>query len=426
MDKFNTFYFESFYFNENNLKATFKYSFDKIIFFEEDIDFFSDSFIIKKKLDKDILNNTLFHLHIALWISYYKIFPTKKLIIKSWFLDEYDINFWTSFYLNGLWEFFIKNDFDFDSILNFENELKSKIDNKKISIKNDKSLLMWGGGKDSIVTSILLEEEEKDFVTFVFWKIDNIKKETLKVLWRKNILIKRKMSDNLFYMNKQWYYNWHVPITWIIAFVSVFSAYLYDFKNIILSNEKSASEENITWKWLKINHQYSKWKEFENDFRRYIFKNISEDINYYSKLSEKFEIEIAEIFSQKWTKYFKSFSSCNKNFKIKLTDNESKKGLWCSECEKCAFVYLILSPFLEEYTILTIFWENLLDKKGLINTYKWLFGFSVNKPFECVWTYEESVMAWYKTIQKYGNRKLPYILENLKNEILKNYEDKNK
>jgi hypothetical protein len=289
---------------------------------------------------------------------------------------------------------------------------------------------MWWWWKDSIVSSILLKEENKDFSTFVFWKIDRIKKNTLKVLWKRNMLVKRKMSDNLFRLNEQWYYNWHVPITWIIAFTSIISAYLYDYKNIILSNEKSASEENTIWSGLKVNHQYSKSIEFENDFRKYVLENISEDINYYSKLHDKYEIEISEIFTNKAKKYFKSFSSCNRNFNIIWSKQESN---WCLKCEKCAFVYLILSPFLEEKYILKIFWENLFNKKSLTNTYKWLLWFTENKPFECVWTYDESLKSAYIALNNYKNKiksgeikKVPYTLEKLEAEIIINYEKKNK
>ena len=78
MKKFNTFYFEWFNFDKNTLKANFKYSFDKIEYFEEEIDFFFWDFSdIRKDLDDDIISNILFHLHVALWISYYKLFPTE-------------------------------------------------------------------------------------------------------------------------------------------------------------------------------------------------------------------------------------------------------------------------------------------------------------------------------------------------------------
>jgi len=66
----------------------------------------------------------------------------------------------------------------------------------------------------------------------------------------------------------------------------------------VLSNEKSANEENTIWNGLKINHQYSKSGEFEKYFRSYVENNISKNINYYSKLRDRYEIEIAEIFAK--------------------------------------------------------------------------------------------------------------------------------
>jgi len=425
LKEFNTFYFEKFSFDQEKLEAKFFYSFDKQEFFEEIIDFSSDSFDVIENINKDISNNFLFNIHIVLWISYYKLFPTKKLIVESGFLTKEQIDFWKKLYRNGLGEFFIKNNIDFKNILEFENSDKSfslqkeksiiKLLNKDIKNRNiKKSLLMWGGWKDSIVSSILLEKEWENFSPFVFWKIDRIKEDTLKTLWKKTMLVKRKLSSNLFKLNEEWYFNWHVPITWIIAFVSLFSAYLYNFKDIVLSNEKSADEWNIIWNWLEINHQYSKSWEFERDFRLYVVKYISKDINYYSKLRDKYELEIAEIFSKNAQKYFKTFSSCNRNFVI--TWKKQNKN-WCCECEKCAFVYLILGQYLDESEMLLIFWENLLKKETLFETYKWLFWFWENKPFECVWTYEESIISAKNMIKKYNKaiknwkiKKLPYIL----------------
>jgi hypothetical protein len=63
----------------------------------------------------------LFNLHIALGISYYKLFPTKTLEVKSGYLNDEQIAFWEKFYRNGLGEFFIKNDIDFRELINFEN-----------------------------------------------------------------------------------------------------------------------------------------------------------------------------------------------------------------------------------------------------------------------------------------------------------------
>jgi hypothetical protein len=82
MKEFNKFYFKSFEFDLKSFKASFYYNFDNEVIFEENIDFSSD-FKVRKNIDLDVLNNILFHIHIALGISYYKAYPTKDLIVES-------------------------------------------------------------------------------------------------------------------------------------------------------------------------------------------------------------------------------------------------------------------------------------------------------------------------------------------------------
>jgi hypothetical protein len=57
-----------------------------------------------------------------------------------------------------------------------------------------------------------------------------------------------------------------------------------------------------------------------------------------------YEYKIAEIFS-KQKDFFNVFSSCNNNFKIEKDVLINKN--WCCKCEKCCFVFLILSNFIE-------------------------------------------------------------------------------
>jgi len=58
------------------------------------------------------------------------------------------------------------------------------------------------------------------------------------------LVMKRAIDPKLFEMNNAGYYNGHVPISGIIAFVLVTVAYLYDYNFIVMSNEKSANEGN--------------------------------------------------------------------------------------------------------------------------------------------------------------------------------------
>ena len=268
MKNFKKFYFEKFSFDSKNLKAYFFYSFDKDERFKEIIDFSCDK-EFNKNFDENILNNFLFNLFIALWISYYKLFPINDLVIEKWYLNQKQIKFWKKFYLFWLWEFFVKNNFEipkFNFINNDKNENKFLYWDYKL--ESEKSLLMWWGWKDSIVSYNFIKNINYDI--FVVGKLDKIKENTIKLTWKSPIILKRELSENLFKLNHKWYYNWHVPITWIIAFISIVFSYLYNYKYTLLSNERSSSEENMIYNWVKINHQYSKSFEFEKDFSKYV------------------------------------------------------------------------------------------------------------------------------------------------------------
>jgi NAD-dependent dihydropyrimidine dehydrogenase PreA subunit len=64
-----------------------------------------------------------------------------------------------------------------------------------------------------------------------------------------------------------------------------------------------------------------------------------------------YEYKIAQIFS-KQERFFQTFSSCNRNFTIIKSPD---KKLWCGECEKCCFVFLILSAHLKAERCIAIF-----------------------------------------------------------------------
>ncbi|MCD5380842.1 hypothetical protein LR004_02845, partial [Candidatus Gracilibacteria bacterium] len=408
------------------LEAKFYYSFDNgAEIFEELIDFSCEGFEVDQNLlvsgDDTILDNFLFQMHLALGISYYKLFPTKTLEIKSGYLDDDQIIFWEKFYRNGLGEFFITNEINPNGLLNFINS-GSAISIEELTIKNNyiessanfiegKTLLLWGGGKDSIVSYSLLKDKKK-LDLFVFGKVDAIKKSTAEVAEENILLVKRTLSKNLFKLNQEGYYNGHVPITGIIAFATFVVGYLYGYSNIVLSNEASASESNTEWKGIQVNHQYSKSLEFEQDLLNYSTGYISKGIRYFSLLRGMYEYKIAEIFS-KQRHFHKSFSSCNRNFVI---SSDPQNKLWCCECEKCCFVFLILSAHLNETELIEIFGENLFDKPELENTFRELIGLENHKPFECVGTYEECLLSAKKTIKNIG-AKLPIILESLRSDV---------
>ncbi len=410
MKAFEVFYFERFEFDEKNLQASFYYSFDHEEFFEEQISFASSDFEMRKDFDIWILHWLLFHLHLALGMSYYKFFPTKKLQVQTWFLDEFQKTFWKKFYINGLGEFFYRNNFDPTNILDFEST-QEKVYPKKDFFVNETYLVPIWWGKDSIVSLELLKQMQAKCDLVTFWVDDNILyKNTQEISGNKRLFLKR-FFQNYSHLRDGGYYNWHVAITWMIAFVLEVAAYLYGYKYIVLSNERSANFWNVVWKDIQVNHQYSKSFEFEKDFWEYVEKYISSEVKYFSLLRPFYELKIAELFSKYGKKYFMKFSSCNTNFKI-FKENYNKKHTWywCLNCPKCAFVYAILRPFLSKQETLEIFWKELYNDQNQTQLFQELLWISGVKPFECVGTNEEVILAMKMAHEKW-DWEMPDILQ---------------
>jgi hypothetical protein len=192
-------------------------------------------------------------------------------------------------------------------------------------------------------------------------------------------------------LNKQGFLNGHTPFSAIVAFSTIIAAMLTGKKYIVLSNENSANETTV--KDSFVNHQYSKSYEFEEDFEWYIRTVTNSDIHYFSLLRPLAEIQIAALFSR-FDKYHGIFRSCNVG---------SKTGIWCCDCPKCLFVYIILCPFIAEDNMIKMFGEKLLDKPSLEEDFKKLTGILEDKPFECVGTRKEVMVALKAYVQAGGS-----------------------
>jgi len=364
---------------ENTL--SFSYSFDEKEWFKESIIF--PSSISTNSEDIDIY---CFNLTLALWVSYYKLFPTKNIIVKAWMLTDSQQKFWHTYYQQGLSEFFYVNKLDPRGLTNFVND-SDIIYKKDESVLPEKSLLLRWWGKDSIASFEMLSAEWREVTMFTFWRDFPIHKQTQEVTWVDRLVVWRQLDlPQLKKLTAEWYYNGHVSITAIISFVSVLLCKLYGFNEIVTSNEKSANFWNVERKWMQVNHQRSKSFEFEKLFDEYVHTHVNWSLTYYSKLRSMYEREIAQYFAQ-FSKYFPVFSSCNRNFHMNETRPNAR---WCGICPKCLFVYMVLRPFVSDEQADEIWSKEMYKDESLLEVAKEIRWVSWIKPFECVWTPEES------------------------------------
>lgn len=364
--------------------------------------------ITNKNINYSLVKIIVFNLGMVELISYYKSVCPKTIVIEAGYLDEFAQNWYKKLFYNGLGEFFYVNNIEISEKELFDFDIKGqKIEIDSVDYKGVGNLIPVGGGKDSTVTLELLNNmDNKCFII-------NPKEPQLECCQAagyedKDICtIKRVIDKNLLELNSLGFLNGHTPFSSMVSFVSYLVAYLSNKRYIVLSNEGSANEPTVLN--TNINHQYSKSYEYERDFNEYTKKYFNIDINYFSLLRPIKEIQIAMMFSN-YNKYHKIFKSCN-------VGSKSKPWVWCCNCPKCLFVYIILSPFLTQEERINIFGKEMYDNKELETSFLELIGVEETKPFECVGTIDEVIFSLNEFIKQ--NNELPYLVELYKNNYYK-------
>ena len=428
-EKYKTFSYNSFSISENDdeINIEFEFEIENLKKFNPTIKILKKNMLLKN-LNSDFVKKLVFHMGLIELISYWKAVCCPNVVIKCGNINEEQKEWFKKLYYYGLGELF------------YTNNIKTTIDEfmtitctgeKNDSLAEDAEynnyIIPIGGGKDSVVTLEILKNEKKRKALIINPKPITLECAKLAGIENENIIeVYRKIDLRLIDLNKQGFINGHTPFSSMLAFLSYFIGYITNTKYIALSNESSANESNVEGE--KINHQYSKTYEFENDFKEYTDKYLKTPVRYFSFLRPLTEIQIAKLFS-KYEQYHKVFKSCN-------VGSKEKEWKWCCNCPKCLFVYTILSPFLYKDKLLNIFGEDLFEKETLEKTFIELLGYGETKPFECVGTYREVRFAASKVISilEKENKELPYLLklykenyelENLKIDILNEYNNEN-
>jgi len=358
-------------------------------------------FYIKDNIQDKNLNDLLFSIGMIELISYWKAACPPLIIIENHTLDPEQVKWWKKLYFKGLGEFFYLNSIESAEEDFMEIRSGSGKTNGPYRIDLEKSTIIpVGGGKDSVVTLELLTQKERPLPLIM-----NPRPASMGCVMRKSyyydsiIEIHRTIDPLLLELNSQGFLNGHTPFSALLAFSSALTAIMSGRKYIALSNESSANESTIDG--AMVNHQYSKSFEFEKDFRWYIYNYITPDLEYFSFLRPLNELQIARLFS-KYHDYFNIFKSCNVG---------SKNDTWCGNCPKCLFTWIILSPFLEQKDLESIFGKNLLNDRQLIPLLNELTGNAETKPFDCIGTVEEVNAALVDLIKKLAAEDYPVLLK---------------
>lgn len=399
-EKHPSFTYKSYSLKEINGEILIRYDFsmENGADFHPEIRIPTENLNIVNPFDSECAERIIFSLGMVELISYWKCACPPKVYVDCGYLDSFDIKWWKRLYFGGLGEFHYINGIvaDEESFMDIVCRYEHKHYHPFPYNSTGKNLITVGGGKDSAVTTDLLKSFRDDNIFFTVNDQEARTQTVLKAGYSEDRIVKtyRTIDKNLLKLNSEGYLNGHTPFSAIVAFLSLYCAYLTGAENIVLSNESSANESNI--KGSKVNHQYSKSFAFEEDFRKYVEKNIMNEISYFSLLRPFNELQIAKYFA-KCKEFLPVFRSCNKG---------SKKNIWCGKCAKCLFVFIMLSPFIEYSELVEIFGNDMLNDGDLTADFDGLVGITSVKPFECVGTPEEIALALYLLDKKTEEKSL--------------------
>jgi UDP-N-acetyl-alpha-D-muramoyl-L-alanyl-L-glutamate epimerase len=385
MSKYQQFIFEGYHFDHGTRTLTFTYSMDGVLPFTETYRFDFD-FVTYDEAALDRACQLLFFLA---GTSYFKTYFPPQIVVKAGQIDTPLAAFLGETYQKGFGEFFYMNQMDPNTTITFPVN-SEPLPPIQLTTPPEGLLIGVGGGKDSLVSIELLRDQQAPVTT---WSLNHrpqltplVERIGLPHAWVDRtwdpVLLEIKDQPDAF--------NGHVPISAIFAACGAVVALLTGRRDVVVSNEQSANEPTMNYRGVDINHQYSKSQAFEQLFQEQLGRSFREQIRYYSFLRPLSEVMIGRMFAQTiFDKYKDVFSSCNRAF-VHGSDRMS----WCGVCAKCAFVYLVLSPFIPEAE-LTKLWngKNLLRDPGLETMYRQLLGIEGDKPFDCVGEVKEARSA---------------------------------
>ncbi len=383
MSKYQQFIFKRYSFDPSTKTVELEYGFDDALTFTERLKFDFD-FI---GYDAAALDRAVQQLFFMAGVSYYKAYLPSAIEVKAGQLDEVAAAFYNQTYQNGLGEFFYVNKLDPLIAVNFPANSDSLT---PVAAEPASGLLVGiGGGKDSLTTVELLRDKFPDMATWSLGHRDQLTPQVERI-GLPHYWVERSIDRQIIDLNAADALNGHIPISAIIACVGTIVAILSGKRDVVVSNEQSANEPTLTYLGVAINHQYSKSQAFESAYQALLKRNFGDSSRYYSSLRPLSELYIAELFAKRgFEKYHDVFSSCNSAFR-----QGEHHLFWDGTCPKCAFIFLVLTPFIERPQLEALFsGKNLLLDPSLAETYKNLIGIAGDKPLECVGEIKESRAA---------------------------------
>lgn len=337
-------------------------------------------------------------LHIALGVSYYKIFVPKR-IEHPYEMSATEADFWNDVWRHGLGEFLYVNKLTVADLAQFAAQSGKNPGAAQAQRAEapqplaSTALLGIGGGKDSIVARELLGKSGVAVQGFVMATGEQLgqAQAVAQVMGVPLHVIKRTLDKQLLSVQEQpGAFKGHIPISLIFGLVGAALAIATDGAYVVVANESSASIPRGNGDRMAVNHQWSKSFGFEQSLQKYVHDTVSPRLTYFSAVRQLTSIGVAKLFAR-LPQYFEVFTS--DNFVFRIDPSKRPNGRWSLESPKSLSSFILLAAWISEPDMLRIFGRNFLDEASLEALFLALLGVQGQPPLDCVGTVEELVLS---------------------------------
>lgn len=361
--------------------------------------------------DESALDGALQLAFFIIGTSYYKAFPTQTVRIESGSIDAWQAKFLSSVYQEGLSQFAFENQLARDDLAHFTATVEEVRSAAQYHATDEVPLVLQSGGKDSLLLAKLLSKKNLPFTPLYIASgeshpavLDELSAPlgTIHRSIDKMALQEASAAGGL---------NGHVPVTYIVAAISLIQAVLLGKGSVLAAIGHEGEEPYGFIGDLPVAHQWSKTWQAEEQLAQYIARYISPNLQFGSPLRKYSELKIAELFvTHCWQEYARKFSSCNV-YNYKQGKDNSALG-WCGNCAKCANSFLLFAPFVKPDQLSRVFnGENLFQKESLQEVFKGLLGVEgATKPFECIGEEAELRTAYHMAHAAWSEYELPFLV----------------
>eukprot|EP00435_Cladocopium_sp_Y103_P016365 s836_g4.t1 len=354
----------------------------------------------ERKEEQQRLSEMLFHLGLVLLVWPWMCFGPPCLRISAGSLTSQQQEWWRWFYRECLAEWAVVNgqtweDIDLQLQCGTKDQATTQVPPSAPDGGGKRVMCPLGGGKDSLVVFEMLKHQAVSAEWLYVGEPGEFRgsRRLQGIVERSQLpchVVEHDFGVKAMSMDRsRRFVSAGHPWAALVAFDAALCAAMLNFQYVAVGNEASADAGNGIFltkemvdgqvEHLEVNHQFDKSSLFGQRFHIYAREVFA--VHHFSPLQQLNELQIAYIFATRCQVFHKDFISCN----------FSHSQHWCLKCEKCAFVFSLMSAYLEPQQCVEIFGEDLFEKKSLLKTFQLLLG--PKKPFECVGEAEETKVA---------------------------------